>query len=51
MWQDRAMALKSIGDLGTEEAYNYLKERKSFWEGKTTNEALWNLKILNLYLD
>ncbi len=51
MWQDRAMALKSIGDLGTEEAYSYLKERKSFWEGKTTNEALWNLKILNLYLD
>ena len=51
MWQDRAMALKSIGDLGTEEAYNYLKERKSFWKGQTTQEALWNLKILNLYLD
>ncbi len=50
LWQDRAMALKSIGDLGTQESRDYLKERKAFWTGKTTDEAVWNLKIINLYL-
>jgi len=50
MWQDRAMALKSIGDLGTLKAHDYLKERKKFWHDKTTKEAIWNLKIINLYL-
>ena len=50
MWQDRAMALKSMGDLGTPKALNYLKERKSFWNGKTAKEAIWNLKIINLYI-
>jgi hypothetical protein len=50
LWQDRAMALKSIGDLGTQESRNYLKERRSLWEGKTTDEAVWNLKIIDLYL-
>ena len=44
------MALKSIGDLGTEESRDYLKERKAFWKDKTTDEAVWNLKIINLYL-
>ena len=50
MWQDRAMALKSIGDLDTQEGHSYLKERKDFWQGKTTNEAIWNLKIIDLYI-
>ncbi|WP_345974144.1 HEAT repeat domain-containing protein [Sulfurimonas sp. HSL3-7] len=49
LWQDRAMALKSIGDLGTKEAYDYLAQRQAFWTGKTSNEAIWNLKIINLY--
>lgn len=49
IWQDRAMALKSLGDLGTEEAYDYLAQRKAFWAGQTSNEAIWNLKIINLY--
>ena len=50
MWQDRAMALKSIGDLDTQASDSYLKERKEFWQGKTTTEAIWNLKIINLYI-
>jgi hypothetical protein len=50
MWQDRAMALKAIGDLGTEKAKEYLEKEKSRWEGKNTKEALWNLRIINLYL-
>lgn len=49
LWQDRAMALKSIGDLGTKEAHDYLAQRKAFWTGQTSNEAVWNLKIINLY--
>ncbi len=49
LWQERAMALKSIGDLGTKEAHDYLAQRKAFWTGKTSNEAVWNLKIINLY--
>lgn len=49
-WQDRAMALKSIGDLNTPKSLNYLKQRKKFWQGKTTDEAIWNLDIINLYI-
>lgn len=51
LWQDRAMALKSIGDLDTKESRDYLIERKSFWQGKTTRDAIWNLKIIDLYIN
>lgn len=50
MWQDKAMALKSIGDLNTDKSNSYLKEEKVFWKDKTSNEALWTLKVINLYL-
>lgn len=50
MWQDKAMALKSIGDLNTDKSNAYLKEEKVFWKDKTSKEALWTLKVLNLYL-
>jgi hypothetical protein len=50
LWQDRAMALKSIGDLDIKKSHDYLTERRNFWQGKTTNEAIWNLKIIDLYI-
>lgn len=34
LWQDRAMALKSIGDLNTPESLMYLKERKRILQEK-----------------
>ncbi len=50
-WQDKAMALKSIGDLDIQKGYDYLKERRDFWQGKSTKEAIWSLKVINLYLE
>lgn len=49
-WQDKAMALKAIGDLNTQKSRDYLKERKTHWDGQAGTEALWSLKIINLYL-
>lgn len=51
LWQDRGMALKSIGDLGSEAALAFLKQEKSRWQQKSSNEANWNTEIINLYLD
>lgn len=51
LWQDRAMALKSIGDLGTAEAKAYLQERwKQQGSGPVDNDATWTAMIFALYL-
>lgn len=51
MWQDRAMALKSIGDLDTPEARAYLAERLKAFEGSGTDkEAAWSMQVIGLYL-
>lgn len=50
LWQDRGMALKSIGDLGTEQAKAFLaEEAKRFGDAPSGNEAIWNLQIIKLY--
>jgi len=50
LWQDRAMALKSIGDLGTPEARAYLVAQKQYWQGQGRgNEPAWTLQVLGLY--
>jgi hypothetical protein len=50
LWQDRAMALKSIGDLGTDQARAFLAEEAKRWsEGPSNNEANWTLQIIRLY--
>ena len=50
LWQDRGMALKSIGDLGTDQAKAFLaEEAKRFGNAPSGNEAIWNLQIIKLY--
>ncbi len=51
IWQDRGMALKAIGDLGTTEGIAFLSKEKEKWAEQTSNEAVWNTIIINLYLD
>ena len=49
-WSDRGMALKAIGDIGGAEAMDFLAEAKATWPGDESNEAQWNMRIINLYL-
>ncbi|EJN07897.1 HEAT repeat domain-containing protein [Herbaspirillum sp. YR522] len=49
IWQDRAMALKSIGDIGTPRAFAYMrKQSKSLGKGDD-KEVKWTREILRLY--
>lgn len=51
IWQDRAMAIKSIGDLGTPEARALLSEELKRWEsGKGDKESIWTAQVIRLYL-
>lgn len=50
LWQDRAMALKAIGDLGTAESLAYLQKQWKKFESQTDKEALWTKEIIALYL-
>ena len=51
LWQDRAMAIKSIGDLGTPEAKAFLQEELKAWENAPAdNEAKWTTQLIRLYM-
>jgi hypothetical protein len=50
LWQDRAMALKAIGDLGTPASRAYLQKQQSQLEGRTDKDATWTKEIIALYL-
>lgn len=51
IWQDRAMALKAIGDLGTTDAMAFLyQERKRLQTQPQNQESVWTQQILSLYL-
>jgi|SRR5450830_1809788 len=50
LWQDRAMALKAIGDLGTAESLAYLQKQWKKYESQTDKESLWTKEIIALYL-
>jgi hypothetical protein len=50
IWQDRAMAIKAIGDLGTDESRAFLGEELKRWEAAgNQNEATWTANIIRLY--
>ncbi len=49
-WQDRGMALKSIGDIGGDEAIEFLTQEKAKWINLTGSEAKWNSLIISLYI-
>ncbi|TDM09617.1 MAG: hypothetical protein C4K60_10360 [Ideonella sp. MAG2] len=50
LWQDRAMALKAIGDLGHPEAKAYIQQQWKAYELLSDKESTWNKAILALYL-
>ena len=51
LWQDRGMALKSIGDLGTEEALAYLQSvLDEIGQDTQDKDAQWSAQIIALYL-
>lgn len=55
LWQDRAMALKAICDIGTPEALGFAasvkKEFEKTYQANTKDqEAAWTLEVLSLYI-
>ncbi|MDQ8023654.1 MAG: HEAT repeat domain-containing protein [Moraxellaceae bacterium] len=50
IWQDRAMALKAIGDLGSAESRDYLQKEWKRVENLSDKESAWNKEIIGLYL-
>lgn len=50
LWQDRAMALKAIGDMDTPESRAYLQKQATQMGSRTDKEAVWTKDIIALYL-
>lgn len=50
MWQDRAMAVKAIGDLDTAEGRAYLGEMKATLQASKERESVWMLDLIGLYI-
>lgn len=50
IWQDKAMALKSIGDIGTDEARNFLMVASNELQNANDKERLWSQEVIDLYL-
>jgi hypothetical protein len=50
LWQDRAMALKAIGDMDTPESRAYLQKQATQMGSRTDKEAVWTKEIIALYL-
>lgn len=51
IWQDRGMALKAMGDIGTPEALDFLREVDGELLEQTDKEAVWNREIIGLYIN
>jgi hypothetical protein len=50
LWQDRAMALKALGDIGTPRTLDYLKAQLKKFENRTDKDALWTKEIILMYI-
>jgi hypothetical protein len=50
IWQDRAMALKAIGDMGTPESRAYLEKQMERFKSGEDKESRWTREIIALYL-
>lgn len=50
-WQDRAVALKAIGDIQSPQALEFLRQEQQKWQSDASQEAIWNKKVIALYLD
>lgn len=50
-WQDRAIALKAIGDIQSAAALDFLRQEQKKWQNDASLEGTWNQKVIALYLD
>ncbi len=50
-WEDRAAALKAIGDLGTAEAQAYLRHEKANLDASKDAESMRTKELIGLYLN
>lgn len=50
-WEDRAAALKGIGDLGTPQSHAYLEQEKARLETLTDAESMRTKELIGLYLN
>jgi hypothetical protein len=50
-WEDRAIALKAIGDLGTPESRAYLEKERARVDTRTDAESVRTKGLIGLYLD
>lgn len=50
VWQDRAMALKAIGDIGTQEAINFLQTTNQNLSADNSREGKWYKEVIALYI-
>jgi len=50
LWQDRAMAVKAIGDLDTVEGRAFLAEMKTRMQASNENESKWMVELISLYI-
>ena len=50
LWQDRAMALKAIGDMDTPQSRAYLQKALTQFENSKERDVLWTTEIILLYL-
>lgn len=51
IWQDRAMAIKAIGDLDTPEAKAFLAEQMTHWQAQGEGkEPSWTMQVIGLYM-
>lgn len=51
VWQDRGMALKAIGDIGSPDALAFLEQARKDLGNQTEREVAWNQEIIQLYLN
>ncbi|QWP77420.1 HEAT repeat domain-containing protein [Lysobacter sp. K5869] len=51
IWQDRAMAIKAIGDLDTPQSKAFLTEQMAHWKSQPAGkEPSWTMQVIALYL-
>jgi hypothetical protein len=50
-WEDRAIALKAIGDLGTPDSRAYLEKERARVDARTDAESVRTKGLIGLYLD
>lgn len=51
IWQDRAMALKALGDINTESSHNKLLQARDSLTKEKDKTAKWFMEVIELYIN